>query len=501
MRIWVALLIFSFCIPVGAQRITQGASWNPAKGTFPVRFAGAAYGFLHLIRGNASELGILNDVTIEQLDPETLTKQGEWTFPGLFSNRQLSYPEDIRVWNGKLRIFASKYDKQLHQNKLVTQVISSTGVPEPAVDLVWAETEYFAHNNRRFHLASNAENSRLLALSLTDKSAEKVAGIQFSILDTSLAIIKKMKVDLPYAGKFARIADFSIDEPGNVHVLLRWQKSEDSLDIAYSLYAFPIMNEDVSEYELNIPNKQISSLKFALSPDDQLLVAGLARESFQDKDELSCLFYLSIDRESGEIKTRSIEQLDKSLLALSSSDQKTAEPTDFHSIVMQQLLPADDGGALVLLEKSYTKVTCESEFKSGLMICNSHFHRNEIYALHFNKTGEMLWFKEIPKQQHTIDDEGLFLSYSALRKSGDLLFLYNGAPFKTKLMDEPEMNNLERCKLRGILLNGSGELKPLSDLEDISTPFYTGFSLFDRGNYYFIAQPERVMNRLLRLHF
>jgi hypothetical protein len=501
MRIWVALLIFSFCIPVNAQKITQGASWNPAKGTFPVRFAGAAYGFLHLIRGNASEVGILNDVTIEQLDPETLTKRGEWTFPGLFANRQLSYPEDIRVWNGKLRIFASKYDKQLHQNKLVTQVINSAGTLEPIQELLGVETEYFSHNNRRFRLASNEQNTLLLAVSLNDKPSKNIAGIQFALLDTGLKITKQMKVDLPYTGRFAEIVDFSLDEPGNVHVLIRWQKSEDSLDIAYSLYAFPVMNEDVSEYELTIPEKRISSIKFKLSPDDQLLVAGLARESFQNKDEVSSLFYLRIDRESGEIKTRSIEQLENSFVVSLSSDTQATEPRDFTAILMQRLFPLDDGGALVLIEKSYTKEICESEFKSGLMICNTHFHSNAVYAIRFNRNGEKMWFQDIPKQQHTIDDEGVFLSFSAFMKSEDLIFLYNGVPNKTKLHEESEMNNLERCKLRVALLNGSGLLNPISNLEQISTPFYTGFSLFDRGNYYFIAQPERLMNRLLRLHF
>jgi len=155
---------------------------------------------------------------------------------------------------------------------------------------------------------------------------------------------------------------------------------------------------------------------------------------------------------------------------------------------------------MILAEKQFSEEICQSDFRSGVIICNQHFYSSTILAIRYSRNGEMDWFQHIPKRQHTQDDEGSFLSFASLSGHRGLLFLYNGTS-KNKAKQEQEMNTPERSRLVATLLDASGQLQSVEVPERTGSPFYPGFSFEGKDGLFLISQPDRATNKLIRISF
>ena len=55
----------------------------------------------------------------------------------------------------------------------------------------------------------------------------------------------------------------------------------------------------------------------------------------------------------------------------------------------------------------------------------THYIFNEIIVVNFSSSGNINWYKRIPKYQHTTDDRGRYSSYALMKQEDKLHFFYN----------------------------------------------------------------------------
>ena len=457
---WIVWLLFLTCLKVGySQQIQAGEPSGIPRDFYPIRILGMVDGNVLVLRANSeTRTGFIKDIRVEVYDSLSLKKKTEWNFSGLFQDRQQFFPEDVRIWNGQVCIFGSAYDKQKKENQLQVIPVSSQGKLLDAKPLQKTKTSHFDFNHRRFRILGEPGQDRLGVVSLVDSEEQGIPKVQVNLYDLNFNEKKQFESYLPFQGKKPEMVDWMIDSPGNLHVLIRGNKSGDTLDRVFALYAFPVMSDEVIEYQLDIPGKIISGLEMSLNADDKLLVCGLIRDDFQAKENVSGLFYLRIDRETGLVESKGIHRMDAGFKSLFAGENATTGLEDFSGFKMREIVSGKGGNLLLVAENEDIHPECENDYRTGIEICHMHYRYGKILVVSFNQTGGVDWYQTLAKAQHSIDDEGGFLSFIQSKSStGNLEFIYNGAIGKTGRADEV-MENPEKSQLQMVSVNSNGQL-------------------------------------------
>ncbi len=455
MRLIICISFFVCSISLSAQQIKQGELYSFEKDFYPICMPGFYKNACVLVRANADEREqIIQDVRIELFDTTSLKLTHSWPINGLFERRQEFYPEDIRIWNGQLCLFGSSFDKQNKSNTLSYLTIDSLGKIGKKIQLQTSETNHFEINKKRFHIIGDSKKDILAVVSLNETSESKTQRLDLNVFDRNFQEIKKLSVQIPFQAENPEMEDVLLDEYGNLHLLLRGNKLNDSLDVVYSVFAFPVMNDEVLEYQLDIPGKIVSSLKMSLGKGEKLLISGLMRDEFQKKSQISSVFFLRINREKGTIETKGIHRIDSDFKSRFIGEERQVGVEEFSGYKTQRIIPNGKDGILLIAEKISTEEVCETDYRTGLEICHTQFKAGKILIVSFNEGAEIDWYQTINKEQESQDDEGLNLSFIDLEgQSGIHKFFYNELNQKTN-----KLLGTEKSQLNEVVLDGNGQL-------------------------------------------
>ena len=459
MKLILCISFFVCGISLSAQQIKRGEIYTCEKDFFPICMPGFYKNACVLVRANSDKSeSVIQDILIEFFDTSSLKRTQTWPINGLFENRQLFYPEDIRLWNDQLCVFGSSFEKQNKSNTLSYLTIDSLGRIGEKIQLQTSETNHFEINKKRFHIIGDKKQDFLAVVSLSATEEGKTQKLNLNVFDRRFQEIKKLSVILPFQGENVEMEDVLLDEYGNVHLLMKGQKMNDSLDVVYSVFAFPVMNDDVIEYQLNIPGKIVSSLKMSLDKVDKLLISGLLRDEFQKKDQISSIFFLRINREKGLIETKGIHRIDSDFKSRFIGEERQVGLDEFSGYKTQGIIPNGKEGILLIAEKISTEEVCETDYRTGLEICHTQFKAGKILIVSFNEGAEIDWYQTINKEQESQDDEGVFLSFLNLEgQSGVRKFFYNELEQKN-VKGTNKIHGTERSQLNEVILDGNGQI-------------------------------------------
>jgi hypothetical protein len=380
----------------------------------------------------------------------------------------LFYPEDIRIWSDQLCVFGSSYDKQNKSNTLHYLTIDSLGKIGKKIQLQNSETNHFEINKKRFRVIGDDKQNILAVLSLNETLYSKTQNLNLNVFDRNFQQIKSLSVQLPFQAENVIMEDVLLDEYGNVHLLVKGNKLNDSRDEVYSVFAFPVMNDDVIEYQLNIPGKIVSSLKMSLDNIEKLLITGLLRDEFQKKEQISSIFFLRINREKGTIEAKGIQRIDSDFKSRFIGEERQVGVEEFSGYKTQRIIPNGKDGVLLIAEKISDEEICETDYRTGLEMCHTQFNAGSILIVSFNERAEIDWYQKIDKEQESQDDDGVFHSFLYLEgQSGFRKFFYNELNQKTN-----KLLGTEKIQLSEVMLDGNGQItKQIATIERPIFPF------------------------------
>lgn len=484
MRVIMAFILICFLAPGStAQNFKQGQSYEARKGFHPLSIPGIIGEELVLLRVSLdSKTGFEKSFILDRFDTSSLNFTGSWNPELPLSGMKAPVRESCLIWNNKLCIFYSDFLKEKRQYKLVYYVIDEEGKAGSEYELLQLPAAGFNIGAPRFDL-SISENGKWLSVfyySIPARNANtEISVARFDSLYQQTGLTQ---AQIGFEPGNLRVEQSITDNDGNLHVLLSNEK--DSLQ-RFSLFAFPVFGNEILEYPLEIPGKEIETVRIAIGKIDKLFVAGFFREAFGENSRSAGVFFILTDRESGRIEASSIKLFQTDLKALNAGDTDLNKES-LKNLKSFGLLPGPDSRALLIADSRSLSIKCEVDYRNGLETCHDLFTTGSLICVNFDSRGEPAWYRLIDNAQESVDDGGRYLGFTAFEgKNGSVRLLRNvQPPVNHKLRDD---SHRRAVPVTGIL-NSNGQFKETAADFNLPYPAYTGIVFKEKsGKVYFLS--------------
>jgi hypothetical protein len=184
--------------------------------------------------------------------------------------------------------------------------------------------------------------------------------IDFTIFDEQLQPVKTIHQLIPSSGYRFKVLQTTIDNRGNVELLIDWFSDGKNPKHSYSLFAFPVLSDEIVEYSLDIPNKSMSDIRFSTINEDLIAVSGLYKNRVDEKLPEG-LFFLTINREKTIIEAREMLAFSEmmKLEGLKNSPQSFDEL--FENIRLTTMQKTNNQAISILLEQQSSEEICQTD--------------------------------------------------------------------------------------------------------------------------------------------
>lgn len=442
------ILLLLFAVPpiLSAQEFKRGKAEKDDQKYQPIELIGFYEGKIALLKGKANDSEFLSDLMIEMFDTVSLNRVSQSRFEKCYVDQLDFFPEGVKSFGNKLMFFGSGYDKEQKCNVLkykLPDFEKSELKPAKGEELMRVSASFFSNSQARFELVCNEKQDRLLALSAGYPLKSDSLQIDFTIFDEQLQPIKTIHQLIPSSGYRFKVLQTTIDNRGNVELLIDWFSDGKNPKHSYSLFAFPVLSDEIVEYALDIPNKSMADIRFATINDDLIAVSGLYKNR-PDEKLPEGLFFLTINREKSLIEAREMlvfSELMK-LEGLKNSPQSFDEL--FENIRLTTMQKTNNQAISILLEQQSSEEICQTDFRSNMMVCSQHYYINNAVLLTISNTGLITQSNIIEKKQHLVENDRVYLSCHLHESNTSTGVLYN---LNVKDKGEAKFNFPENSKL------------------------------------------------------
>jgi hypothetical protein len=442
----ILLLIFAVPPILGAQEFKRGKAEKDDQKYQPIELVGYYDSKIALLKGKANDTEFLSDIMIELFDTVSLDRVSQTRFEKCYVDQLEFFPEGVKSFGKKLMIFGSGYDKEQKCNVLkykLPDFQKSELKPAKGEELMRVPASFFSNSQARFQLVCNEKQDRLLALSAGYPLKSDSLQIDFTIFDEQLQTVKTIHQLIPSSGYRFKVLQTTIDNRGNVELLIDWFSDGKNPKHSYSLFAFPVLSDEIVEYALDIPNKSMSDIRFATINEDLIAVSGLYKNRVDEKLPEG-LFFLTINREKTLIEAREMLAFSDlmKLEGLKNSPQSFDEL--FENIRLTTMQKSNNQAISILLEQQSSEEICQTDFRSNMMVCSQHYYINNAVLLTISNVGLVSKSHLIEKKQHLIETDRVYLSCHLHESKTATGVLYN---LNVKDKGEAKFNFPENSKL------------------------------------------------------
>jgi len=197
--LYLQLISCFICGFLNAQSSIVGPIYSPSKNYVALGVVGIIEGNLALARATTDKnTGLIKDIQIELFDSSTLALKSTFTFENIAHNKQLNYPEGIYIWNNRIGIFTSAFQKDNKTYQLEMRLIESNGNLSEPRTLLTSNTENFAYNRKRFILSVSENQKNLSCIRLSKSDQKNEPRIEIGRYDSTFAEINHFEVNLPF---------------------------------------------------------------------------------------------------------------------------------------------------------------------------------------------------------------------------------------------------------------------------------------------------------------
>lgn len=354
--------------------------------------------------------------------------------------------EEIVHLDNKLYLFSSIQDKKSKKNMLFVQSIDKTSLLPNTEQKKIAEIDYTGNSRRNsggYDFQISRDKSKLLIYyNLPYEKGEKEK-FGFKVFDKSLNLLWTKNITLPYNDELFEVERYVVDNKGDVYLLgmvfkdKRRKKRNGEPNYQYSILSYKNNGAKEDEYPVNLQGSFLTDMNIQIADNQDIICAGFYSEkgTFSIKGS----YFLSIDSQTKEIKSKSFKEfaIEVMLESLSEKKQKKLEKkiekgkeVELYDYDLDNLVLRDDGGALLVAEQYYISTYTTTTTVNGVTTTTTTFvyHYNDIIVINMNPQGQIEWTKTIPKRQITSNDRGFYSSYVMSVVKDKLYFVFNDNP-------------------------------------------------------------------------
>jgi hypothetical protein len=321
--------------------------------------------------------------------------------------KKLNYNGTIQLKNGFI-ILSSDKDRKSKTNTLYRQSINKEDmIVENAMEMAKIDYGgYLKSNSGDFDHVLSRDSTKLLIyynLPYDSRAPEKFG---FQVFDESLEALWQMEVTLPYTEDLFEVVDYKIDSKGGVHLLgiLYKDKKEASKkgepNYTYHILSYLNGGSEVKEYPLTVSGTFLTDMRIAVDNNDNLICAGFYSEEGEGKSNkyssIKGSYAVRIDQKSKTIVAENMKDFELDFIVENRSEEveegirksavigENVEMDNFH---LDDLVITDDGTALLLGEKHYTRNSSDNTF---------YIYR-DVLVVAIAPSGDIKWHIKIKK--------------------------------------------------------------------------------------------------------
>lgn len=254
-------------------------------------------------------------------------------------------------------------------------------------------------------------------------------------------VVMAKSVQLPFRDKEVELADISVDQSGNVYVLAKIEKSKEEkarkeFPYYYKILSFRIPNGELKEYDIDLEDKYIADVSMRINEKGYLLCTGLFNER-KTPEVTDGFFMVTIDADKNKIVNKTVSKVGDMYehVVKKSGKEVTKGRMDY---VFRDMIALKDGRTLVTAEQyDWYVIERQQRTSTGLYITYREYHYlyNDVMFFMLKADGTVEWTKRLEKNQHTVNDNGFYSSFTTTYKDGKIYVIWND---NAKNIDLPE---------------------------------------------------------------
>jgi hypothetical protein len=440
---------------------------EPASSDFSKIIGTENGGFFVLRQQRSSFLGMGDVEPVVEFYNENLKLVSAQAFDLTYKGKKRKL-KDVVMLSGRLWLLSYFYNEKHEKTYLFAQEIKKTNLSlSKEIIMISEQDETNRERDDVFSFAMSRDSSKLVVFTRESGSTDNVL-FQINVLDADFNSVWQRKAQLPFND--FRVEETHISAKGDVYLLGIVQTEGGNTSIfrtrsgqyKYHLMAYMAGDETTKgkKIAIDLPNKFLSDLTLRLADDNQLVFAGFYSEKSRSSMKGTCLF--SLDPQNLEAKPEfkttefSFEFLTQNLSERSRErartaierDDKKSEP-ELLNYSLDKLILRSDGGVLLVAEQFFIdeRFNNMNDFGSsiyspwynpwndpyrwnnrGAQRSEFYFNYNDILVVNIAPDGTIDWASRIPKRQISVNDGGLFSSYTMSTVQDKLYFMYNEDP-------------------------------------------------------------------------
>jgi hypothetical protein len=250
------------------------------------------------------------------------------------------------------------------------------------------------------------------------------------IWGSSLEELHNLEIELPYANKEFSVNDYYLTSDKQLLMLARIDIPKKERQKGDPSNYFKLINLNVAagemiDFELKLRNRFIRNINLRFDDKENAYCVGVYGDDKGGYDYAGTFFY-KLDYKTGEITSENLEDFSPELIKeMNNSDSDRKNNQELRAnINLKQVISKPDGGNFVIFEEEYIQVSTYTN-SNGSTSTTYYYHNNDILVMNLDNAGEIVWQAVIPKQQMSVNDNGMFNSFFATFYNNKLHFIFN----------------------------------------------------------------------------
>jgi hypothetical protein len=404
----------------------------------------------------------MNQITLQKCNLNgELIKTTELKFPSP-EGKENDFVNFVRA-KDQFYLFSSYYNKKSDVNSAYFTQINNSGEMEKntyLIDKIDASKKY---NSGSYSVCVSKDTSKILFYHNDPYEKKEPESFNLQVYNNGMQKLWEKKISLPYKDKDVSIESFTVSNNGMVYVLARYQeglrdKVKGLPNYRYFILRYGKSESNSKQYDVSLGENFIASITFDLDPKMNFICAGFY--SANNKSTISGVFYLRLDGQTGEVNKKNTKVFDEDALAKFESKSKANRGKALKNYTIRNPIIRDDGGMVLMGEQYYWYVET-TQSSNGMTYSTTHFFYNNILAANINPNGGIDWITAIPKYQHSVNDDGYYLSYVPLVYKDKIYLIYNDNKKNVNIKGNKKlktMNNIRKSSVVMAVIDSKGQV-------------------------------------------
>ncbi len=252
--------------------------------------------------------------------------------------------------------------------------------------------------------------------------------LHFITVDTSLSKARTYDPIVPYSEKQLEITEVAISDQGEISVLSVQEEKvpaeKRKKQMRYKLFMLQADATSFSEKAVTSGDKQLTEASLTLDNNNRkAVVAGFYNDndSYTGTGVVFASWSLNGNAEP-EIKTVSID--DNARIKLI-GERNSGSNTGLYSYPIRKLVLRSDGGAVVIAEAAYYSEYSYYDYFTQSFTRRIEYHYDNVVIMSIHTNGTIDWSAVLRKSQESLDDGGVFSSFTSVLQSNRIDLIYN----------------------------------------------------------------------------